>query len=359
MTAESVGTGPLSMVLHSTMNDDLTPIDPGEAVDTYLHSRTDLSKKTQYSHRSRLGHFVDWCSDKELGNIQNLNNLTGRDLYEYRIWRREEGELKPVTVRTQLSTVKVFIQFCESIDAVQDGLSEKIIKPTVEYDDQSRDEILEKDHFDAIQSTLRKYEYASRNHVILELLWAAGMRVGELRAIDVGDLDTDNNRIKVQHRPVGGTPLKNKYGGERIVTFPERIMTLLTDYIEQNRPSYTDSNSRRPLLCGTSTSRVSVQTIRRVIYALTEPCRVTECPLSKDPDECEYHQSNGSQRCPEALSPHDLRRGAITHALQEDVPEKVVGDRMDVSAKVLDKHYDKRSEEEKAEQRREFLEYLE
>jgi site-specific recombinase XerD len=341
------------------MDNTLTPIEPEEAVATYLQSRTDLSEKTQYSHRSRLGHFVRWCESEQLGNVQNLNKLTGRDLYEYRIWRREEGDLKPVTVRTQLSTVKVFIQFCESIDAVRDGLSEKIIKPTVEYDDQSRDVTLDKSHFDAIQQRLQKYEYAGRTHVIIELLWAAGMRVGELRAIDVGDVDRENNRLTVEHRPVGGTPLKNGYGGERIITLPARIMELLTDYIDRNRPAYTDDNDRRPLLCGTSHSRISVQTIRRIIYAITEPCRVTECPLSKDPDECAYHQSNGKKRCPEALSPHDIRRGSITYALKNDVPEKVVGDRMDVSSNVLEKHYDKRSEEDKAEQRREFMEYLE
>ena len=347
------------MVLHQTMNDDLTPINPDEAVKTYLNSRTDISEKTRYAHKSRLGHFVKWCSESELGAINNMNDLTGRDLYEFRIWRREEGGLKPVTVRTQLSTVKVFIQFCESIDAVVNSLSDKIIKPTVEYDDQSRDVILEDEHFSKIQDQLIKYEYASRNHVIIELLWAAGMRVSELRAIDVSDVDRENDRLSVEHRPVGGTPLKNKYGGERIVTLPDRIMELLTDYIDRNRLSYTDEHGRRPLLCGTAHSRISVQTIRRFIYALTEPCQVTECPLGKDPEDCDHHQSKGRNKCPEAVSPHDIRRGAITFALQNDVPQKVVGDRMDVSSKVLEKHYDKRSEEGKAEQRREFMEYLE
>jgi len=38
--------------------------------------------------------------------------------------------------------------------------------------------------------------------------------------------------------------------------------------------------------------------------------------------------------------------------LTEDIPEKVISDRMNVGEDVLDKHYDRRSEEVKVEQRR-------
>jgi hypothetical protein len=46
------------------------------------------------------------------------------------------------------------------------------------------------------------------------------------------------------------------------------------------------------------------------------------------------------------------RRGSITNHLSENVLEKVVSDRMNVGQDVLDKHYDKRSEAQRAEQRR-------
>ena len=63
-----------------------------------------------------------------------------------------------------------------------------------------------------------------------------------------------------------------------------------------------------------------------------------------------------NKKCPEAVSPHAIRRGSIMHYLAKDVPTEVVSDRMNVSRDVLDQHYDKRSEEGKLEQRRGYLE---
>ena len=55
------------------------------------------------------------------------------------------------------------------------------------------------------------------------------------------------------------------------------------------------------------------------------------------------------------MSPHAIRRGSITHHLSKDVPEKVVSDRMNVGLDALEKHYDRRTESEKTEQRRDYL----
>jgi hypothetical protein len=88
-------------------------------------------------------------------------------------------------------------------------------------------------------------------------------------------------------------------------------------------------------------------TIRRKINRITAPCYLNEpCP------DCEQETE---RKCPESVSPHAIRRGSITHFLTKDVPVEVVSDRMDVSRKVLDKHYDKRSAEVKLEQRRGYL----
>jgi len=58
------------------------------------------------------------------------------------------------------------------------------------------------------------------------------------------------------------------------------------------------------------------------------------------------------------VSPHAVRRGAITHWLNSDVPEPVVSARVNVSTAVLDEHYDRRTERDKMEQRRKYLDQI-
>lgn len=77
---------------------ELEPIDPQTALDLYLADREpEVAESTLYAHRSRLGHFVRWCDEQD---IENLNELTGRRLHEYRIWRRNDGDLAPPTEKS-------------------------------------------------------------------------------------------------------------------------------------------------------------------------------------------------------------------------------------------------------------------
>ncbi|WP_115863887.1 site-specific integrase [Halorussus litoreus] len=87
--------------------------------------------RAHQAHWYRLKHFLRWCDEK---NITNRNSLTGRKLYEYRTWRRNDGDLNTVSLRTQLSTLRKFIRFCETIDGVEDGLYDSIVLPTLDED---------------------------------------------------------------------------------------------------------------------------------------------------------------------------------------------------------------------------------
>jgi len=331
----------------------LEPIGAHEALDLYLEDKeSDASQATLYSHRSRLGHFVRWCTQNE---IKNLNELTGRTLHEYRIWRRRDGGLAPVSEKTQMDTLRVFIRWLEAIDGVHQDLSTKVQSPSLGVNDNVRDVMLEKERADDLIRYLETYRYASLTHVVMAFLWHTMMRIGGARALDLEDYNQSEQFIEVLHRPETGTPIKNKEFGERMVALSGPMCTLLDDWITNQRPQTTDEYGRNPLL-STSHGRISKTSLRGQCYRHTRPCKSqNDCPHDRDLDTCEALKSDGASLCPSSVSPHAVRRGSITHSLNQDVPMTVISDRANVSSKVLEKHYDRRTKKEKMEKRREFV----
>lgn len=327
----------------TTDKDDLEPIEPGTAQELFLdHKATDCSDSTVQNYRYRLNPFVRWCGEN---GIDNLNELSGRDLQRYRLWRKEDGDLNKLTLRMQMSTLRVFLKWAGSIEAVPQNLYDKVMVPRVRPEERQRDETLDADDAREILEYLSKYAYASKEHAVMALLWQTGIRVGSAHSLDVDDVSLDENYVQLIHRPDEGTTLKNGKSGQRPVALTPDVAEVLAEYIRTHRKDVTDEHGREPLFT-TAHGRMHGNTIRRLTYRVTAPCyRGVDCP------GCEGDES----KCPEAVSPHAIRRGSITHFLTSDVPVDVVSDRMNVSRKVLDQHYDKRSEEVKMEQRRGYL----
>jgi integrase len=332
---------------------ELESITPTEAREMYLAQRQDeVAEETLQSHKYRLKPFVQWCEQE---GITNLNNLTSRSLHEYRLWRKEDGDLNTVSLRTQLSTLRVFIRFLESIDGVEQGLHEKMLVPTVEQGEGARNRMLEADEAEAILDYLDKYEYASKRHALLTILWHTGCRMGAAHSLDVSDFDAEEQALALRHRPDTGTRLKNKRSGERICALSEGVCEVLKDYIDVTRDKVTDDCGREPLFT-TSGGRMHKSNIRGMVYAVTRPCAYgKECPHDRDPKSCEAGNYRQASRCPSSVSPHDIRRGSITRLLRNEVPKQVVSDRVDSSPETLEKHYSQLTEEEKMEQRRGYL----
>jgi len=336
---------------------EIDPITPAEAKKMYLDARKhEVAKSTVEGYHYRLKQFVRWCDDVK--DIDNLNELSGRDIQRFKTWRRDEGDLKPVTLESNLDTLRLFLRWCESINAVKPNLHEKVeaLMPTLDKSDEQAESILTSDEAEALIQYQRKFEYASRPHVIVEILWHTGIRLGALRALDVDDYDSNSERLTLSHRPDTETPLKNDNEGERIVALIPEVCRVIEDWIDQYRHDVTDERGQKPLLT-TRNGRIDSSTVRHTVYQVTRPCYYSNgCPVGREPGECEATEYKYYHRCPVNVSPHDIRRGSITHFLTEDVPEKVVSDRMNVGQDVLDKHYDKRDEGVKAEQRRGYLE---
>ncbi|WP_410765641.1 tyrosine-type recombinase/integrase [Haloferax sp. DFSO60] len=334
------------------MTNDLEPLEPAAAKQMYLDARSqELSDATLQSHHYRLKQFVQWCEEEA---IDNMNTFSGREIHRYRVKRRNEDGLSNASMKGQLATLRVFLRFCASIDAVEPGLDEKILLPTTTSDD-ARTESLSSERAWQILAHLEKYHYARLEHVLLEVLWHTGLRIGAAVSLDVDDFDSEERFFQLVHRPEQGTSLKNGKESERYIALSERVCGVLDDWLKVNHPGTVDEYSRKPLFA-TRQNRLSRNRGRTISYQYTRPCVYdSTCPHDRDIDECDARPSPRAYACPSSLSPHPIRRGAITYYLQQDTPERVVSDRMDVGTDVLDRHYDQRTEREKLRQRRRYL----
>ena len=331
---------------------ELKPTPPHDAKQRYLKKKqAHVSDKTYYNYNTALKRLLEFLDER---NIDDMRDVDSDELVRFESWRLDS--VKPITCRNDMRTVSNFIQFCESIQAVPVGLHELVIPTKVSEDDEICDDILTRQEASNILEYLNKYEYASTRHITTLILWKTGMRIGGLRALDLEDFDTARPALEIRHRPETRTPLKQKTKGERDVLLNWETADVIDDYVTDTRPDVKDDNGRSPLLASTH-GRVARTTIQKNIYTATRPCTYNggKCPFGKDTETCDALAFDQANKCPGSVSPHALRRGYVTAARNAGQPKDVTGDRVNMGGKVLEKHYDKGSYDEKAERRKDHL----
>ncbi|NHN48404.1 site-specific integrase [Halostella sp. JP-L12] len=326
---------------------------PQRAVERYLKERKpEVSESTYRNHKYALKRFVEWCDE---AGLEDVTELDGFHIHDFKIHRRENGGVNEVTLYNNLCALRVFIRWMQSMDLVEVGLAENMILPNP--DDDARNTKIEADTAEAILEYLEKFEYATLRHSLFALLWDTGFRLGTIRAIDLRDYYPKEQYVEIHHRPKTGTPLKNKQNAEREVNLHEWVCEILDDYIAIHREEVKDDEGRKPLLT-TRYGRPAGTNLRQNINALTRPCHYSQdCPHNRDEINCEAAQNHDyAQRCPSSVPPHALRRSAITAWLNKGHSKELLSDRMNVSTKTLEKHYDARTKSEKRVLRREAFE---
>ncbi|MFF5179073.1 tyrosine recombinase XerC [Micromonospora sp. NPDC000316] len=121
-----------------------------------------------------------------------------------------------------------------------------------------------------------------RDRVLLELLYATGVRISEACGLDVADVDHERRVIRVL----------GKGGRERSVPYGVPAQRALDDWLRRGRPELVGDHSGNALLLGARGGRLNPTTARQVVGA--------------------YAEAVGLPR----TSPHGLRHSAATHLLE-------------------------------------------
>lgn len=123
---------------------------------------------------------------------------------------------------------------------------------------------------------------ALRDRAMVELLYATGVRVGELAGLDIDDMDPDRRTLRV----IG------KGNKERTVPFGVPAALAIDDWLRRGRPALVTATSGPALFLGVRGNRVDPRQVRAVVAALL-----------------------GALGDTAATGPHALRHSAATHLL--------------------------------------------
>ncbi|MFD2079834.1 integrase/recombinase XerC [Actinopolymorpha cephalotaxi] len=122
-----------------------------------------------------------------------------------------------------------------------------------------------------------------RDRAVLEVLYATGVRVGELVALDVDDIDQGRRLVRVL----------GKGRKERSVPFGVPAAEALNDYLRTARGELRTERSGPALFLGVRGGRLDQRAVRRLVHA-----RLGDVPDAPD------------------LAPHGLRHSVATHLLE-------------------------------------------
>jgi integrase/recombinase XerC len=182
-----------------------------------------FSPETIRSYKIALSQFFSFCPKK-------VNEVKAKDIRDWLAMMAEKG-LKPRSIQMKLSALKSFYQYLMEENKLKKSPTLKVRTPQKE---DSLPYYLDKRQLVLLQELTKD---KPRERVIVETLYATGVRISELLSIQIEDVKWDSRQIWIR---------KGKGNKERFVLFSHDCAERLKAYLQQrsfNNP-YLFSNQR-------------------------------------------------------------------------------------------------------------------
>jgi len=214
------------------------------AIERFLAS-PGLADSTRRSYRFDLRDFSAWLADRDT----EVEEVDVRILADYaaELGRARRG-LAPATIARRLSTVRSFLRFTLGPSRVPDTpFAPRRPRHLPDAPKQAEVERL-------IDGLSGDGALALRNATILELVYSAGLRSAEAVRLDLGDVDFEQEHVRVQ----------GKGGKERIVPLGERAAYAVALYLREARPALA-RGADDALFLSARGRRLDTSTLRRLL----------------------------------------------------------------------------------------------
>jgi len=186
----------------------------------YLQFEKRYSRHTVISYKTDLTQFLDYLRIQyEIIDISKATHLMVRSWFVSLI----ENKISARSVNRKKTALKTFYKFLLKQGVISENPMTKII--TAKTSKRLPTFVEEEKIFEMLDHPVLKTTdefIIKRDHLILEMFYATGMRLSELVNIKEGDIDLYNLTIKVLGK-------RNK---ERLIPFTDHLKVIITDYIE-------------------------------------------------------------------------------------------------------------------------------
>jgi site-specific recombinase XerD len=226
---------------------ELQPVDAEAAAARYLDSPS-LSAGTRRAYRVDVEEFCRWLEREHV----ELDDVDVRTLVAYvgqlASGRRPGGKLAPATVSRKLAAVRGFLRHALGPARVPDAR----LAP------RRGRRLPDAPRADAVDRELEALEGAGplalRNRALVELVYSCGLRSAEAVALDLGDVDFEQELVHVR---------SGKGGKDRVVPLGEEAAHWVARYLRDARPALARGANDAVFLSATG-RRLDTSTLRRL-----------------------------------------------------------------------------------------------
>ncbi len=253
----------------------------------HLEIERNLSAHTVRAYRADIASMLEHAARLGLTDVGDL------DLSVLRSWlakQKTTGKSR-TTMARRATAVRVFTAWLVREKLAEKDAGAALVSPKLP---RSLPPVLRQDEAAAAlegRSRGARREYADtaqwavqlRDDAMLELLYATGMRVGELCALDPRDLDFHRHVVRVF----------GKGRKERSIPFGQPAADALHGWLAEGRPVLATEASGDAIFLGVRGRRIDQRAVRQVVHD-----RMRQVPGAPD------------------IGPHGLRHSAATHLLE-------------------------------------------
>jgi len=271
----------VAMKAAATTSGELSP-DLTAALDSFVVHLRDEKRRSPNTVRA---YRVDVCELLVFARGAGAAEPADITLPMIRSWLADAGERGAAksTLARKAASIRAFTRWCRQRGLITKDPGERLTSPKIP---KRLPTILDQDQAGTVMASAatRSAEGGAvelRDLAIIELLYATGMRVAELCAIDLADLDFERRTVRV-------TGKGNK---ERTVPFGVPAARVLVEWLRE-RPHFATVIDPTALFVGVRGRRIDARLVRTIVHDLTASAGVPE------------------------IAPHGVRHSAATHVLE-------------------------------------------